>query len=181
MTSELDNTRDNLDIVDEVNDRDQKRPTFLTVLCILTFAVSAYYLFDGTATIFVSKSFDSTQWHAMMEGVDEALQDADPNTAKLLESFMGSLSKTIEKSIENANLLGFITIAIALLSAYGAYLMYKLNRKGFTVYVGAKILGIVIPLIILGFNMVTGFAYGFAAFIGMIFVILYGVNRKHMS
>lgn len=181
MVNDLDKTQGDYDVVDEVKDLDQKRPTFLTVLCILTFAVSAYYLFDGTRTIFVSKSFDSTQWHAVMEGVDEALQDADPNTAKFLESFMGSLSKTIEKTIENANMLGFITIIVALLSAYGAFLMYKLNRKGFTVYVGAKIIGIVLPLAILGFNMVTGFAFGFSAFIGMIFVILYGVNRKHMS
>jgi len=181
MTNEVGKPHDSLDVVDEIADRDQKRPTFLTVLCILTFAVSAYYIFDGTLTIFVSKSFDSTQWHTVMQEVDEALKDADPSTAQMLESFMGSLSQTIERTIENANLLGIITIFVALLSGYGAYLMYKLDRRGFAVYVGAKIVGIVLPLILLGFNLVTGVAYGFAAVIGMIFIILYGVNRKYMS
>lgn len=169
------------EIVDKQAITDTKRPTFLTVLCIITFAVSAYYIFDGVLTIFVSKSFDTAQWQSIVDEMGNALDDADPQTAKFIDSMMGAVSETVEKSIQHATTLGILSIIVALLSAYGAYMMYNLRRIGFSIYTGAKILGIVVPLFLLGFNVVTLFIYGLAIVIGFIFVILYGVNRKYMS
>ncbi len=168
-------------IVDQDSYTESRRPTMLTVLCIITFAVSAYYLFEGTLTIFMSKTFDSSQWQVVIDQMNEALDGADPQSAKFLESIMDSVSITIERSINNSTLLGLIAILVALVSAYGAYLMFNLKRIGFTIYTGAKIAGIILPLIILGFNIVTILVYLFAAIVGLIFVILYGVNRKHMN
>lgn len=169
------------EIVDQSAVTESKRPTFLTVLCILTFAVSAYYLFDGVLTIFVSKSFDTSQLDMISAQMEEALDGAEPGAAEMVETVMEAVSETTTKAINNATTLGLITLFVALLSAYGAYLMFNLRKIGFTIYTAAKIVGIVIPLMILGFNFLTILIYSIAAVIGLIFVILYAVNRKYMS
>jgi hypothetical protein len=169
------------EIVDQTAIIERRRPTFLTVLCIITFAVSAYYIFDGLLTIFVAESFDTGQWQTIMDQMNQALDEADPQSAKFLESFMGAVSETIERSINHATTLGLASLLVALISAYGSYLMFQMKRMGFSIYTGAKILGLMVPMVILGFNVVTIIAYSFAAFIGLIFIIMYGVNRKYMS
>lgn len=169
------------EIVDRSAIAESKRPTFLTVLCIITFAVSAYYLFDGVLTIFVSKSFDTSQWDMISEQMEEALEGAEPGAAQMVETVMEAVSETTVRAINNATTLGLITFFVALLSAYGAYLMFNLRKIGFTIYTAAKIVGIVVPLIILGVNFLTIILYSIAAVIGLIFIILYAVNRKYMT
>jgi hypothetical protein len=169
------------EIVDQVQPIESKRPTFLTVLCIITFAVSAYYVFDGFLTIFVSKSFDPSQWEAISEQVEEAMQGADPGAAQVMETIMQAVSETTTRAINHATSLGIVTLIVALLSAYGAFLMFNLRKIGFTIYTAAKIVGIVVPMVLLGFNLLTIIIYSFAAVVGLIFIILYAVNRKHMA
>ncbi len=171
----------NHELVDETPSVSKRRPTFLTVLCILTFAASAYYFFEGVTTIFSSKSFDEGQWKEIATQLEEGLSQADPQTSKFLERVLDDVSVTVSRGINKSTTLGIITIAVALLSALGAYLMLNLNRKGFTVYVAAKIFGIILPLVILGINIVTGFIYALSALVSALFIILYAVNRKHMD
>lgn len=169
------------ELVDEAAPIPKRRPTFLTVLCILTFAASAYYVFDGITTIFASKTFDEGQWNEITAQLEDALNEADPETSKILERILDDVSVTVRRGIKQATNLGLISIAVALLSALGAYLMMNLNRKGFTIYVGAKIFGIILPLVLLGVNFLTGMIYIFSALVSAVFIILYAVNRKHMD
>ncbi|MFT7346567.1 MAG: hypothetical protein ACI9CP_001019, partial [Cryomorphaceae bacterium] len=67
------------------------------------------------------------------------------------------------------------------LSAFGAFMMFKLRKTGFWVYVLAKVLGLIAVLAFLGVNVLTIIVVSFAGFIGLIMAILYAVNRKHMS
>jgi hypothetical protein len=168
-----------IDTVEEYNAR--KRPSLLTVLCVLTFVVSAYYVFSGIFGLFVAENFDQSQWDQISEQVGEALNDADENSAQIMETVMAAVSQTVTNAIENALLLGLTEIFVALLSAFGAYWMWSLRKSGFWIYTAAKVVGVAVPLILLGFNIVTIALYGFALFIGIIFIILYATTRKHMT
>ena len=156
------------------------RPAFLTVLCILTFLASAYYFFTSLVGIFISKDFDTNEWDTLSEQVAESMSDADETTSQMMQSAMEALAETTAKTIENATVLGLITMLVAVLSAFGAYEMYKLNRRGFGIYAAAKFIGIVVPLVILGANMVTLIGYTVALIAGLIMLFLYSINRKYM-
>lgn len=158
-----------------------RRPTLLTVLCVLTFVVSAYYLFSGILGLFVADSFDQSQWDQISEEVGEALNDADENSAQLMETVMAAVSQTVTNAIENAFILSFIEILVALLSGLGAYWMWSLRKNGFWIYTAAKVVGVAVPMFFLGFNIVTVAYYGFALFVGIVFIILYATTRKHMT
>ncbi len=156
------------------------RPTFLTVLCILTFLASAYYFFTSLVGVFVTKDFDTDQWETLSEQVAESMSDADETTSQMMQSVMEALAETTAKTIENATTLGLITMMVALLSAFGAYEMYNLKRRGFAIYAAAKFIGIILPLVIIGVNMITMIGYGVAFIAGLIMLFLYNINRKYM-
>ena len=168
-----------IDTVDQ--DISSKRPALLTVLCVLTFVVSAYYLFSGIFALFVSDSFDQSQWDQISEQVSEALNDADENSARIMETVMAAVSQTVTNTIENAFMLGLAEIFVALLSGFGAYWMWSLRKNGFWIYTAAKVIGVAVPIFLLGFNIVTMAYYGFALFVGIVFIILYATTRKHMT
>jgi hypothetical protein len=167
--------------VDSVDSTSAKRPTFLTVLCILTFVVSGYHFFDGLIGVFSSDSFDQAQYEEAMNQMSEAMGGADESARQTVQGFMEATNETIQAGLENATTLGIIEMLAAALSLLGAYFMFRLKQMGYYVYIGAKALGIIGPLAILGVNMLTGIIYGFAAFIGILFIVLYGINKKHMS
>ncbi len=158
----------------------KKRPTLLTILCILTFLVSGYTLVTGVIGIFSTKSFDQAQWHEISEQVAESLAGADENSARIVEEVLASASITVERGIYHGTTLNLIAILVALASAYGAYLMWNLRKSGFVFYTLAKIVGILVPLILLGFNVITIVVYGFATVVTVVFIILYNINRKYM-
>ncbi len=175
MSSDIDST------VDEVEFLPKSRPTFLTVLCILTFIVSAYSIIRNVRALFKTKSFDEEGWRGIMDQVEDAVRDSDPQSAKFVEGILDAMSSYMHLSIEYSKLLIGISLVVALLSAFGAYLMYQLKGSGFKIYVAAKVIGIVVPLAIFSFNTIALANAVFAIIIGGIFVILYATQRKYMT
>jgi hypothetical protein len=83
--------------------------------------------------------------------------------------------------IEHGMELNYITIITGAICVLGAFLMWKLNKIGFYLYTFSSIVFIIAPIYIVGNNMValaTTIIYGV---FGLLFVILYGVNLKHMK
>lgn len=172
-------TDQTIDTID--NSISVKRPTFLTVLCIITFVVSGYNLVMAIVGIFSNKSFDPAQWQDISNQMGDAMSGTDASSQEMTARLMDALSHTMQAGIENAVTLGLTAIAASALSILGAYLMLRLKQIGYYTYVLAKVIGVLIPLIIFGVNMVTIMMYGFIALIGVLFIILYGINRKYMS
>ena len=85
-----------------------------------------------------------------------------------------------EKAAEHAKPLGITALVLSLISLYGVWLMWNLQKQGFWYYTVASILGVLVPLYFLGFNMVAIMGLGFGAFVSILFIVLYAVNLKHM-
>ncbi len=157
-----------------------KRPTFLTVLCIITFIVSGWTLIQGVRALFSENTFDQASFEQSMEQAAQAMGGADAKSQEMVESMMSAANESMQAGMENATTLAIVGILASVLSILGAYLMFTLKKSGYYTYIGAKVIGVIVPLAIMGVNLVTGFMYGFIALIGIIFIILYGVNRKHL-
>lgn len=157
-----------------------KRPTFLTVLCIITFVVSGYHVIMAIIGLFTSNSFDPEQWQDISNQMADAMSGADSGSQEMANQMMNALSSMMQAGIANALTLGIVAIIASGLSILGAYWMFKLKKIGYYAYIVAKVIGIIIPLIIFGVNILTIIMYGFIALIAVLFIVLYGVNRKYL-
>jgi hypothetical protein len=156
----------------------KKRPTFLTVLCILTFIfstlISGFYAYQYV-TFDKTYPEKSAQTAELMENLEDAGQDSG-FVYKSLENEMIRL----EKTSENLEAISFANILFALLSFFGAFLMFKLKKTGFYIYTGSNLFWMLVPIALIGMEagmMNIAFGIGFT----ILFIILYGVNLKHME
>ncbi|MEO5889720.1 MAG: hypothetical protein ABIQ31_05670 [Ferruginibacter sp.] len=167
-------------MTDIIQDYEQpaKRPVFITVLCILTFIGSGWGLVSDTIKYFTA----DTQAMAISKVKETASGNIQKDTtndegAKFAQKMINNLTMTPD-NIRKGALSG---IGAAVLCLVGAILMWQLKKTGFYLYVAGTLLGIVSPFIIFGgSNVMAIFSSVAVGFIGLVFVILYGVNLKHM-
>ena len=132
----------------EQKPQEEGRPTFLTVLCILTFigsGLTALLLLLGLVAA----------------GAASGVLSSIPG--------MGDIG-----GLGTGYFL--IVLALALASLYGAIMMWKLKKMGFYLYSGANVIALVVPMI-----MASGKFPVFGLVITALFIILYGLNLKHLK
>ncbi len=138
---------ENLDNVQEAG----KRPTFLTVLCILSFisaGIAFVMLLVGT----------------LFAGAATAVVASAENAGAEVTSSVGSVWMYLG-----------LAAAMIIVSLMGVIKMWKLKKSGFYMYVGAAVAGIIVDVAVgSGFN-VMGLVFTVA------FVVMYGLNLKHMK
>lgn len=154
------------------------RPTFLTVLCILTLVWNAYKFYGA-----IPNTFTPEKVMANKEQTNEMMTD-------MLSKYMSQadLEKIEESQIEAAKLFeernlvisGGMSLISSLLLILGAIWMWGLRKKGFWVYIAGNIVGVLAPIIIFGGQI--GWSVGFMSLIAAaIFTGLYAVNLKFLT
>ena len=142
-----------------------KRPTFLTVLCILSFIAAGISIIGGIIG-YLGMAAMETMGANLAEGMEqiEGMEEM-PGMADALAV------------MKHAKLLLIIGSILTLVGLFGVIQMWKLKKTGFYIYTGAQVLGIVLPLIIVGG---AGFSVMSVIF-AIAFIVMYGMNLKHMS
>lgn len=160
------------------NNTTTERPTFLTVLCVLTFIGSGFALLSGIYNYAMAPMAAEMTEEALQKAEDQlAYQEMNEGTATMLEeTFSASL-----EMVEHASTLALISILGALLSLTGAFLMFRLKRNGYYLYTLAQLLLILAPMALVGFNFVTGASAIITGVFALLFIVLYGVNLKHLK
>jgi len=167
---------------DLLNDQDAQkikgRPTFLTVLCILTFvgsgwgllgSIMGYFNADKNAAAIVSMTKDSTSG---IQKIGQSNQGAEINNM-----LKDSLSKFTAENYRHSALGNLVAAIFCLL---GAFMMWGLKKNGFYLYLIGTVVGIVVPLMVFGSSLLALGSSAVIAFFGILFVVLYAVNLKHM-
>ncbi|MGZ3900692.1 MAG: hypothetical protein ACXVNM_03605 [Bacteroidia bacterium] len=137
----------------ETNVAAATRPTFLTVLCILSF------IFGGIGIIFLVIAL--LGMGALTAG------------AAAIEGAGGTITQSAGPSIGLTwawLIIGFVT---ALGSLFGVIKMWKLQKVGFFIYTACTVVSIIMGVVYSGF--------GFMSVLPLLFVILYGLNLKHLK
>lgn len=147
-----------------------KRPTFLTILCILSFIVIGMELITSLM-----------QYFAMAEKGNMLNKFGGPENKDLaasLGAFAAAFGVDFEKMARAALIQAFITIPILI----GVLLMWKQKKIGFYVYIVSALVQPIIPLLIgielLGDLMTMAV---WTVIITTVFIVLYGLNLKHMA
>lgn len=155
-----------------------QRPTFLTVLCILSFIAGAWGVFDGYRTGFTDKA--QRDLEEARTTIEEAMEQMSGGSG-LAERMMEEGLAAAEQTVQHAQPIGISGLALSALSLFGVWLMWNLKRNGFYLYVLAGIGGLIAPISILGTSSVVIMGMGISGFFTVLFIVLYAVNLKHMS
>ena len=141
MSETLDNTHE-----------EGKRPTFLTVVCILSFVGIGFSIL-GYAGAFALLGAAESGWSAAADA------------GATVTASTGMLWAYI--------IVGFLSAIIALI---GVLQMWKLKKSGFMLYTASAVIGIVLTIMLTGFaSAITGIVIS-GGFVGM-----YYANLKHMK
>jgi hypothetical protein len=153
-----------------------KRTTFITVLCILTFLGSAYGIFAGLLAYSKGPQISRANKEQRAKQVSKTGTTKRSEFDKKMDSEI-AMFMDAEKIKQNA----VASIFANAITFIGAFLMFRMNSKGFWVYVLGTVGGVVAPLVIFGQNSLANiFAYG-SGFVGLIFIIMYAFNLRDMK
>lgn len=160
-----------------------KRPTFLTVLCILSFIGCAWYAFSGISGYFTLKAMapaSEAVSNEMSNALDEAMEgeemtEAGREIAGALGDAMGGF--TDFAAMANNSLAQGL---LCLLIVAGVWMMWNLKKTGFYIYTVGQLAYVIVPFILVG-GMAGGLMGILGAIFPVLFIILYALNLKHMS
>lgn len=153
----------------------KKRPTFLTVLCILSFIGVAFAVISNLISLFTSKALQTVST-GMMEGMGEI------SGTEEAESAVAAAAAGLELLAKYGNTLYICTIIAALICLVGVIMMWKLKKAGYFIYIIGEIAPPILTFILLkGFGPLGTFALVVGLIIPIVMIILYGLNVKHMS
>lgn len=159
------------------------RPTFLTVLCILTFLGSGWGIVDSVIDYFSAETAGDAI-EMVEETMDDAMDEIDDNDdmsekqKDFITNMMGGITESLTP--ENIRKSSIVNCLSCLLTLFVAILMWQLKRNGYFLYI-AGIAIMVIGMAVIFKGIIGLAAAGATAFIGVLFIVLYGVNLKHMK
>ena len=155
------------------------RPTFLTILCILTFVGSGLGLINGVYQFVTAEKAAQEMVRQNSEASAEIQKSGkDDAGTKFAGKMINSVSKVSADDLKKG---GVLAILAAIVCISGAFMMWKLRRIGYYVYIAGILIGIVSPFVVFGSsNLAAIIGSTVTGFIGIAFIILYGVNVKHL-
>ena len=155
-----------------------QRPTFLLVLCILTFG-SGWGTLSNLFSVFTAGLTDSSM---QMEHYSSMLNSMDQGAGSaVLSDILNSTMASLQATFVHAREIAVVSLVLSVISLLGAILMFQLRRLGFYLYTAAQILALFVLPYFAGFSMYVGMVMFFSGLISLLFIILYAVNLKYMT
>lgn len=153
------------------------RPTFLTVLCFLTFMSAVSGLWTQSERLWnpgITADKTRETFEAVRENLERQSPTAQDNTMDKM--FEAVIEQTTAENIKTG---AIIMLIFESLSLYAAYLMWNLQRRGFYLYLGGMAVAFAAPLLMIGgwMGVITAMA---GIFFSIFMAILYAFNLKHM-
>ncbi|PHR44744.1 MAG: hypothetical protein COA32_14095 [Fluviicola sp.] len=165
----------------ELENEKPKRPTFLVVLAVLS------YISIGIGTLGVLFSLISgpisqeqlEQQEAQLYESINVLNDAGMDDFVTIIETSSNQAKYINNEVfYSFNIINLLSLIIGFM---GVFLMMKLKKVGFHLYVAYSLLPIIIIYALIPMNLIIGVSIIASVILSAIFCILYGLNLKHME
>lgn len=146
------------DVIDDVKNEDGSLPQFLNVLTILTFVGSGLGIISNIWGFFALGSLKS------------------------LAGNLGSLGDAtgLAKYLANAEIIIGVAILACIGSIVGALQMRKLKKTGFYIYAASNVVALAVALILGGSYVMAGMGI-VNILVTVAFIVMYGMNLKHMK
>ena len=153
------------------------RPTFLTVLCILTFIWNSYKIYNSF-NAHQNAALTAQKLPEIMETVQDQMnsnnQMSEQDEAEAKKMLDGMMNSFTEDNIKVSSIINGIS---ALLLIIGAALMWDLKKRGFWLYLAGCAAGVLAPMFIFGGAVGVGIGI-LSAVCALLFVGMYSANLK---
>ena len=154
------------------NEAPRKRPTFITVLAILSWVYVAFGVLSALVNSFSSEE-------KKIEQIDQAIAVyEDTDEMPLRDEFI----ELAEASKENLRITNLGNLIFLLIEGIAVFMMFNLKRNGFWLYTIAQIGMVSLAIMVMPWpNIISTLSIAFTLFLVLLFEILYAVNLKHMK
>ena len=154
------------------------RPTFLTVLCFLTFMSAVSGLWSQSERLWnpgIMADKTRETFETVRENVEAQANGAD---TKVMQAMFASVIENTTS--ETITISAIIMLVFESISLFAAYLMYNLEKKGFYLYLAGIAVAFLAPIILIGgwLGFITAAS---SVFISIFMAIFYAVNLKHLQ
>jgi len=160
--------------------RPKKRPDFLTVICILTFIGSGFGIINSLINYLNADVLTEMGQQAIDQTKAKVDAESSGEGKKLADEMMSGASAMMDKKKMKQNYL--LAVLSNIMTLAGALLMFKLRKTGYWLYVAGIVVFVATPILIFGTSNLLniGITLLFGA-IGIIFIILYSLQLKHLQ
>jgi len=149
------------------------RPTFLTVLCILTFIGSGMNIMGSIFMV----AFSSFIKEIDISSVNVTLNNL---SGEVPQQIIENLLDIVKAFVSNGTIIALSNLILYSLSLAGAILMFQMKRTGFYLYTIAQIALLFVAPVFLCWNFFIAFGLLVNASFAILFIILYFINFKHL-
>ena len=165
-----------------------KRPTFLTVLCILTFIGSGFGILSSVWSYATARKTINTLNEFAQKNTKDSLFQKDTVSLRKqkvsseynIGARMGASMRTM-MTVDNIHKKSIGDLIAGLFTLAGALLMWWQKRTGFYLYIVGVAIGIALPFYLFGNDLITVGMASFGAFFGLLFIALYAINIKSLT
>ncbi len=144
----------------------KKLPGFLKVLCIFSFVGIGIYIVTYVLGYMTLSALSSVS-----ESISSGFNDPSVDSAV----------SSMDPLVKNGALYYILSLVACVLCLVGVIMMWKLKKTGFFIYLVGEVAPIILPFILLGGFGALGFFSMILSFIPIAFIIMYGLNYKHLS
>jgi len=158
----------------------KRRPDFLLVLCILTFIGSGFGLVNACTNYINADVLTEIARDALEKSKHEAGKEFSGTEKRVAEKMINGVTSMMDPEKLKQNYL--LTFIGNILTLAGGILMYRLRKSGFWVYIAGTVLLVATPVIIFGVGNMFSLGITFMlGIVGILFIVLYSLNLKHLS
>jgi len=148
----------------------------INVLTILTFIGCGIAFISAIWSLYSSGKY-MEQMAMMQEQIDQISESGSETAA----NFMMQSMDMVKKQYDNRYLLLIVNLLATGLCVFGALEMRKMRKNGYYLWLTGELLPILITVAIIGFNLMGGIVLGASLLFASVFIILYGLQVKHMK
>ena len=157
----------------------KKRPDFLTVICILTFIGSGFGIINNVTNYLNADVLTEMGKQAIDQTREKVDSKSSGEGKKLADQMMSGASAMMDKKKLKQNYL--LTVLSNIMTLAGALLMFRLRKSGYWLYVAGIVVLVATPVVIFGTgNLLSMSITMLFAAIGILFIILYSLQLKHL-
>ena len=157
----------------------KKRPDFLTVICILTFIGSGFGIINNVTNYLNADVLTEMGKQAIDQTREKVESESSGEGKKLADQMMSGASAMMDKKKLKQNYL--LTVLSNIMTLAGALLMFRLRKSGYWLYVAGIVVLVATPVVIFGTgNLLSMSITMLFAAIGILFIILYSLQLKHL-
>jgi hypothetical protein len=165
------------ELIDDKLTIKEKRGKTLPVLVVLSFVWIAFSL--GSLVIGLADGPLSDE--EIEQQKYEVLQAYDEDSPEFVTNMMDESLATLDIVQENFWLINGVSALSILIGFFAVYLMFKLKRVGYYLYIAYSIIPIIMTMSLFSQFKISMWGLAFSGLFSVVFLILYGVQLKRMS